>query len=217
MTGQLIRVNIGCGRTPTPGFRNFDNSMSVKLARRPLLVRFLSQFGLLGEDQLKFIEFARNGSIQWADAIRRIPLDDGSAELVYSSHMLEHFDRREARQFLTEVRRVLADGGVIRLVLPDLGKLIERYNISGDADSFMESTLLVKPRPQSLREKVVSLVAGDRNHLWMYDAASLCKLLTDLGFQGVRTLSPGETTFSNPGELDLAERAHESLYVEARK
>lgn len=217
MSGNLVRVNIGCGRTPTPGFLNFDNSMSVKLAHRPLLVRFLSLLGLLGEEQLNFVAFARKGSIRWADAIRRIPLEDGSVELVYSSHMLEHFDRREARQFLAEVKRVLADGGVIRLVLPDLGKWVDRYNNTGDADSFMESTLLAKTRPGSLREKIAFLVTGDRHHLWMYDASSLCKLVTEAGFRSARALPPGETTILNPGELDLNERAHESVYVEARK
>ena len=33
---HLPRVNVGCGRTPTPGWLNFDNSPSVRLAHLPL-------------------------------------------------------------------------------------------------------------------------------------------------------------------------------------
>ncbi|HEY6786858.1 MAG TPA: hypothetical protein VI365_06065 [Trebonia sp.] len=28
-----IKVNVGCGATPTPGWVNFDNSMSIRMAR----------------------------------------------------------------------------------------------------------------------------------------------------------------------------------------
>jgi len=41
--------------------------------------------------------------------------------------MLEHLDREEAKLFLREALRVLKSGGIIRLVLPDLGKLIKEY------------------------------------------------------------------------------------------
>ena len=33
-TMTMIRVNVGCGQTPTKGFRNFDNSKLKKIARR---------------------------------------------------------------------------------------------------------------------------------------------------------------------------------------
>jgi len=32
-----MRVNIGCGQSPTPGWINFDNSLTVKIARSSLL------------------------------------------------------------------------------------------------------------------------------------------------------------------------------------
>ena len=34
-----VRVNVGCGSSPTPGWVNFDNSLSVRAARWPLLCR----------------------------------------------------------------------------------------------------------------------------------------------------------------------------------
>ena len=56
-----------------------------------------------------------------------------------------------------------------------------------------------------------------RNHHWMYDGASLSKLLYSGGFRDVTLPNPGETAISNPEPLDLFERADESVYAEAVK
>lgn len=212
---NTVRANVGCGQTPTVGFVNFDNSLSVRLAHRPVICRLLALLGLLGREQKAFIAFARQSSIRWADAVNHIPLPDNSADLIYTSHMIEHFDRDEARSFLREVKRVLVSDGIVRIAVPDLRKHVDRYIREGDADALIENTLLAHARPKTVRERLTNLVIGDRHHLWMYDTASLCRLLADSGFRNPKALSPGETTIPNPGALDLAERAAESLYVEA--
>lgn len=217
MEKVLKRVNIDCGQTPTPGWLNYDNSLSVRLARYPLLATVVEKLGLLGDDSKRFISFARNSDIAWADATRRIPLPDNSIEVIYTSHMLEHLDRVEAKLFLQEAYRVLAPNGIIRIAVPDLKKIVEKYIVEGDADSFIERTLLTRQRPKLLLDKVRYLIIGDRHHLWMYDGLSLCRLLSAIGFRDPRIVEPGSTTISNPGTLNLHERADESVYVEASK
>ncbi len=59
------------------------------------------------------------------------------------------------------------------------------------------------------------ILVGPRHHLWMYDGASLARLLGEAGFDGAAVMPPGKTRIEEPGELDLAERAAESVYVEA--
>lgn len=49
-----------------------------------------------------------------------IPFPDGSVDVVYHSHLLEHLDRDVAERFLREVQRVLRLGGIQRIVVPDL-------------------------------------------------------------------------------------------------
>lgn len=66
-------------------------------------------------------------AVQRADLLGRLPLPDDYATLVYSSHFLEHIPREQVACFLTECRRILAPGGVLRLVLPDLGNLCRAY------------------------------------------------------------------------------------------
>jgi hypothetical protein len=48
-----IRVNVGCGTAPTPGWTNFDNSLSVRIARFPTLSVALRGLRLLSESSAK--------------------------------------------------------------------------------------------------------------------------------------------------------------------
>lgn len=213
---RAFRINVGCGTTPIPGWLNFDNSPTVRLARVPWLCEALAWAGAIGQEQLHFAHAARAEGIGWADATRRIPVPDASASVVYSSHMLEHLDRQEARQFLAEARRVLRKDGVIRLVVPDLRRLATRYvEAGGGADGFVEATLLGRERPRGVVGRLKHLALGDRGHAWMYDATSLAALLTAEGFSNARELPPGTTRMPDPGALDLHERADESVYIEA--
>src|SRR5688572_23572221 len=103
----MVRINVGCGATPTAGWENLDNSVTVRLARLPGAVEILSRLGVLNSEQSRFAKVAMTDGVRWADVTRKIPYGDSSVDVVYSSHMLEHLDREEARRFLEEVLRVL--------------------------------------------------------------------------------------------------------------
>lgn len=180
-----------------------------------MLVSVLRALRLIDNAQLAYIAFAAKNSIEWADATKRIPLADGSVQALYSSHMLEHLDRAEAALFLKEARRVLRSGGVIRIAVPDLALHVRQYLYSGDADALVQATYLTQPKPRTMLQKLKLLVVGGRHHHWMYDGHSLCRLLELSGFDSATALAPGQTRIPNPGQLDLSERASDSVYVEA--
>jgi predicted SAM-dependent methyltransferase len=213
---RWVRVNVGCGPFPTPGWVNVDNSPSVVLARLPAaLSSALAGVGILKPQHLQAIDVARRERIVRASATR-LPLDTGSVDVVYSCHMLEHLDRSEARQFLSESRRVIRRGGRLRLVVPDLDFHVESYKRSGDADGFFEELMVTRSPSQGL-QKVADSLVGFRGHRWMYDGASLKKLVEEAGFEDVEILEPGETRISDPGPLDLREREEGSIYLEGRR
>jgi predicted SAM-dependent methyltransferase len=85
-----LRLNLGSGMTPIPGFVNVD-----ALEDAP------------GVDVV-------------ANIGERLPFEDGSAELVYASHLLEHFPHDRVPELLAEWRRVLAPGGALLIAVPDL-------------------------------------------------------------------------------------------------
>lgn len=213
---ETRKVNVGCGSTPTLGWNNYDNSITVWLAKRRILSLVLTWLGILTTSQSDFIRIARARNIAWADGTKRIPLADGSVEALYACHVLEHLEHgEECKDFLREARRVLVPGGIIRIVVPDLRQMAEEYVAAGDADAFMRRTLLAGPKPKTLLQKLRYLLVGDRHHLWMYDGPSIIGLLGSEGFEKAEIMPPGRTGISDPGELDLREREEESVYVEA--
>jgi SAM-dependent methyltransferase len=215
--GNMIRVNVGCGQTPTNGWKNFDNSYSVRLAKIPFLPGLLLKTGLILQDQYDYIRFVMNHSIEYGDIIRGLPLADSSAEVVYSSHVLEHLDQKEVELYLKEARRILCNGGILRLVVPDLAMIINKYNMNHDADAFVTELYLSQPRPRKFAQRLRAVIVGSRIHQWAYDGTSLSLLLQKNGFIEPQVYQPGGTGIPDPGDLDLYERADVSLYVEAKK
>jgi predicted SAM-dependent methyltransferase len=212
-----LRINLGCGQTPTQGWRNFDNSLSLRLSKIPLLPDLLQKLGFLESSQGQFIRFARENDIEHGDATKGLPLQDESVDVLYSSHMLEHLDRNEAEKFLMEAFRVLHPGAIIRIAVPDIKKQVSHYNECGDAGAFIEATHLCVPRPRSLAQRLRLLFVGTRHHQWMYDGNSLSALLQKHGFVKAEVMPVGQTKIHDHEPLDLQERASESVYVEAEK
>ena len=58
---------------------------------------------------------------------RGLPFRNGSIDVVYHSHVLEHFSKRAAPIFLSEVCRVLKPGGIMRVVVPDFEQTARLY------------------------------------------------------------------------------------------
>ena len=212
-----LKVNIGCGSTPTEGWKNFDNTPAIKLAHSPFKFWILKLFGLINPSQIENVEWNKENKILFADATKRLPLSDSSAECIYSSHMFEHLSRDEAILFLKDALRVLDNGGVLRISVPDLRYFINNYIANKDADEFMSKMFVSAPSLNLLRQKFILFFVGYRHHQWMYDGASLSKLMLESGFKDAIVQDAGETCIKNFIGLNLFEREEESVYVEAIK
>jgi predicted SAM-dependent methyltransferase len=199
----VLRINVGCGGSPTPGWVNLDNSPSVLLRRLPV-------GELLNEARRGVWSAARAHGVRYGSALR-LPFRDGSADVVYSSHMMEHLSQRNATRFLRECHRILAPGGVLRIVVPNLRVFVDDYVGDGDADRLMNRLMVIDERRRVAR---LSRFAG---HRWMYDERSLTARIAAVGFDDIVVVPSGSTTIGDHGELDLREREEESIYVEARR
>jgi len=213
----MMRINIGCGQTPTKGWRNYDNSLSIRFAKIPILPDLLRKLRFLESSQYQFIQFVRENKIEYGDATKGLSIQDASVDVLYSSHMLEHLDRNEATKFLKEALRILRPGGIIRIAVPDIKRQVTQYVDSCDSNAFIEATHLCVPRPRSFAQRLRLLWVGPRNHQWMYDGNSLSRLLKEHGFVNAEVLAAGQTGIHKHELLDLQERASESVYVEAEK
>ncbi|MDV6236892.1 methyltransferase domain-containing protein [Leptospira ellisii] len=74
------------------------------------------------------IDFLKSGpDVIQHDLRSGIPLKADSADVVYHSHVLEHFSRQDGLTFLRNCFRILKPGGFIRVVVPDLETIISEY------------------------------------------------------------------------------------------
>jgi SAM-dependent methyltransferase len=74
------------------------------------------------------VDFApTDASIRQHDLRKGIPYADGVFDVVYHSHVLEHFSRADGAAFLRECHRVLKAGGVMRMAVPDLERISRCY------------------------------------------------------------------------------------------
>ena len=215
-----LKLHLGCGPYAEPGWINVDKSWSSRVSRNRPLVRVLARAHLLNEQQR---------TTQWPrEVIRRdlskpLEWEEGSARAVYSSHMVEHFERSEARRLLGECLRVLASGGVLRLVLPDVQAGAREYlrqKAAGNeraADDFVAlfyDSYGSLPRLQRLAFGLLH-----RPHQWMYDVDSMGALLKEVGFKRIRERTFRQGACPDLATLEIRDGANEaaSFYVEAFK
>ena len=213
-----MKINIGCGMTPTKNWINYDYSRSIKLSKYPIISKLLFKFKLINEAQNNFIQYSSKNGIKLLDATKTFPFKDKSIDVIYSSHMMEHLHRDDAINFIKECFRVLRPKGILRLVMPDLRMNIENYLNSNDADKFIEDLLIQPPKTKSITDLTKLYFSGGfREHQWMYDERSLIKLLSSCRFNDVIALPPGKTNIPNEHDLNLYERENESVYIEGIK
>ena len=74
------------------------------------------------------INFVSTGKNVVAHYLKKgIPFADNSFDVVYHSHVLEHFPKVEALTFIRECYRVLRPQGILRVVVPDLEQIVRMY------------------------------------------------------------------------------------------
>lgn len=202
-------VQFGCGLCAPENWRNFDCSPALRLQRLPLLGGFfVGQYG----------RFPAN--VRYGDIVRGLPLQEGSCQYVYSSHVLEHLSLKDFRLALKEVHRLLAPSGVFRFVMPDLEFLAQQYlqDSSPEASvTFMqESYLGVADRPRGMRGFLKSWL-GNSHHLWMWDEKSMRQELERVGFQDARRASYHDSTHAIFLDVESEERWTNALAMECIK
>jgi predicted SAM-dependent methyltransferase len=160
-----------------------------------------------------------------------LPFADGSARCVFVSHLLEHlFYPRDVQPFLKEVRRVLAPGGVLRVVVPDIEQCIKAY-ANNDRSFFAsrrETWAWWPENPTRLEDFLGYAGAGAEpawlfeSHKYGYDFETLSKVLTEAGFRsvvrsGYMTSSREELRVDHASAVASAKYGdrHYSLFVEA--
>ena len=113
---------------------------------------------------------------------------------------------------LQELRRVLTPGGVLRLSLPDIDKGIQAY-LRREAGYFHVPDEDV----QSFSGKFIVHMLWYGYSVTMFTADFAEELLDRAGFSSVQHCAYRRTASAHSGIVELDNREHESLFVEAVK
>jgi predicted SAM-dependent methyltransferase len=139
-----------------------------------------------------------------------LPFSTGSARYVFVSHLLEHlYFPLDVQALLKEIRRVLAPGGIVRVVVPDIEQCIEAYHRNDRAffASRRETWSWWPENPTRLEDFLAYAGAGAEptylfeSHKYGYDFETLERALQNQGFTNI--------TRSN-----YMESAHDALRVD---
>lgn len=239
-------LNLGCGTKvcSSDAVINIDWSIQLRI-KRSRFSSILSPIILQGE-RLDAFKRLDTSNIMVHDLSKGIPFPDDSVDAVYHSHTLEHLDRDVVPKFLMEVKRVLKDGGVQRIVVPDLERICVAYcrhlaectenpQEVAHHDKYVANLLEQSVQKEAygtsmqrpLRRFIENALLGDarrrgHTHQWMWDRFNLSHALHEAGFRDVSVTSFTESAipdWQNYG-LDLEggkEYKPGSLYIEARK
>jgi len=104
-----IRLNLGCGGRPLPGYINIDQDDLDELRRR-----------YQGRD------FPEGMEIYDYD-ILNLPYEDNSVSEVRADSLIEHLSFIEEPRFFYEMKRVIKPGGFLNLSTPDFEEIVKLW------------------------------------------------------------------------------------------
>jgi predicted SAM-dependent methyltransferase len=159
-----VLVHIGCGPKKSPEYINVD-------------AQPYPHVHIVTDDMTNLSDF-----------------DSGTVDMVYMCHILEHIKQADLADVLSEMRRVLKNGGVLRLSVPDFDLLVDVYNASGKDISAICRQLM-----------------GGQDHEYnihysVFNSESLAAALKASGFGEVRTWDPDNCQYH-----DFKDRASRKL------
>ena len=158
------------------------------------------------------IDYRSSNASLRCDFKRGLPIHGGACRFIFSEHVFEHLDLQELRRVLRECHRVLAPGGTIKIIMPDLEVYVRAY-LQHD-ETFIRT---VCQRQVSDAEMLNGVFQGV-THRFIHDFPSIESELLGAGFSAVhRSAFRNSTSPELNIDYDLPARIAESLYVEAVK
>jgi predicted SAM-dependent methyltransferase len=102
------------------------------------------------------------------DITKKLPYADNSVDKIRAEHVFEHISPPDGLRFLDECMRILKPGGKLRLCVPAVDRIMQRYWLVGEEDN---------ERRTHLRDIILN-----HGHLAVHTRMSLSAMLDAAGF-----------------------------------
>lgn len=142
-------------------------------------------------------DYEPNPNQIFLDVTARFPLPNSSFSYIFSEHLIEHVPYESGQAMLKECYRVLAPGGKIRTVTPNLNQFTALFTDAGksaEAQEFIREKERfhdwpATPVPATF---ILNREVRDWGHQFIYDPLTLKSSLEAAGFKNVRVFRPGQ-------------------------
>jgi hypothetical protein len=175
------KLHIGAFDVVHDGWLNTDVTPHLAIARVPGLARALRRAGRLSAERWAAHRAGTFRRLHYVDLTQPQPYPDAAFEAVFEAH------------------RVLRPGGVLRIAVPDLDRVIAEYDPQAP-DDFLFGMWQGRERSTSRHR-----------HWWLYNERSLGELLARAGFAEVRRCAYREGRCPDVERIDSRP---ESLFME---
>jgi predicted SAM-dependent methyltransferase len=115
-----------------------------------------------------------------------LPFASGVARLMHTEDFIDQLELAEAAEFLRECHRILAPGGVLRVLTPDMGKLADLYLNDPGQLKTMWSQYVGVPLSLDTAGEVFNLGMRFAGHTFLYDEQTFQALALQCGFEARR-------------------------------
>lgn len=200
---SLPKLHIGAFNCGIEGWINTDITMHLWIAKVPFAAKALHLAGLLGDARYVEHRDGKFAGLRYMDLTRPLPFANGSLSAVFSAHVFEHLFPDEIERLSHEIARVLAPGGVCRIVVPDMEKIVALYDPAAP-HIFLKGVFEIDCRRKAAFA-----------HHWGFTRASLAALFSAAGCS--KTYSRAYRQGACPDIDRLDNRPDESIFFEAIK
>jgi predicted SAM-dependent methyltransferase len=156
------------------------------------------------------------------DITGALPVAADTVDWVYAEHLIEHVTLKAGIAWLTEVKRILRPGGLLRVTTPDLRVYAQAYvnddGFFGKHRRRMNRALTgVAPAMPARGAFMFNQLFYVYGHRWLYDREELTYALTAAGFaeDGIAVRAYRDGAIADVADLDQVLRNDETIYIEA--
>jgi SAM-dependent methyltransferase len=199
---RLTRLHLGAFDCAIPGWVNTDITPHIWISRVPMTAWALRRLGVLSDKRYAAHRDGRFRALRYVDLTKPLPFADASCEAVFSSHVFEHLFMDEVERLVPEIRRVLVAGGICRVVVPDLEKIVAQFDPANPGPFICEIY------------EIGSRSAVKNAHHCGFTDASLRDLFQRSGFSRTRKCAYLE---GDCPDIDQLDNRPESIFFEATK
>ncbi len=173
---EKTMANLGCGLLCLPRGKNIDGSFTAffDLRRFSFLNKILYKpaGSSIFYSFKEYNEIIKNSRLLFFDLRNGAPFPNNSLDVIFSSYFLKHLNKNDGRKFLKDCYRTVKEGGMMRLMIPDLDIAFRMYQ--NDQVEEMEDPFFYNSDGQDFH-----------SHKYNYNFTTLQKILSSCGFKNV--------------------------------